>query len=377
MYNRILNENLYSYFNKGKVLILTGCRQCGKTTLVNSLLKEKKLETITRRFNCDNFTDRDLLSDKDLEKLIPLIGNSKLVFIDEGQKVSSIGETLKLLVDHYKTNLQIIVTGSSSINLLTSTQEPLTGRKLVFHLYPLSVQEIYSDKNYLAFLKNMNTGLIYGGYPEVFTQTDIKFKERLLNEICSSYLFKDIFEFQKVKNPMILTRLLKALAFQIGSEVSYNELSKMLGIDKNTVETYIDLLEKSYVIFRLPPYFKNKRKELTKHNKIFFNDLGIRNVLINNFNPPENRNDMGQIWENFLITERIKYCNNNDIRSNFYFWRTYDGAEVDLVEEHKSELKGYEFKWGSKKTSAPSGWLDYENATWNRIEKSNLEGFVF
>lgn len=332
----------------------------------------------TRKFNCDNPTDREFLSNKDLEFLKNLIGKNKVIFIDEGQKVETIGQTLKLLVDYYGKEKQILVTGSSSFNLLDKTQEALTGRKYVYHLFTLSLEEAYSDKNLLLIAKQLEFFLICGNYPEIVKQDSFDEKIKLIREMASSYLYRDILEFQQVKNSNIIANLLKALALQIGNEVSYTELANLLGIDKNTVERYVDLLEKSYIIFRLPPYATNKRKEISKLRKIYFYDLGIRNAVINNFNFLKDRGDVGALWENFVLVERIKFQAYHEIYANNYFWRTYDGAEVDLVEEREGKLVGYEFKWNSKKRKmkVPGLWKKYEKSSYEIITPQNMSEFI-
>ena len=379
MFKRLLIDIVYKKFFKGKVIIITGARQTGKTTLVLELISHYGfINKDIKIFNCDNPTDREMLSAKDVEFLKKLIGRTRLIFIDEGQKVENLGQTLKLLIDHYKDSNQIIVTGSSGINLLYSTQEALTGRKIVYDLYPMSLGELFPDKNRLKILKELEILLIYGSYPEVITSETLDDKRELLQELCSSYLYKDIFEFQQVKNSSILNNLLKALALQTGNEVSYNELSGLIGIDKKTVERYIDLLEKNFVIFRLPPYTKNKRREISKLRKIYFYDLGIRNTIINNFNFLDSRNDVGALWENFLIVERLKYCSYQRIFSNQYFWRTYDGSEVDFVEDRDGRLFGFEFKWGEKfrQPNAPVKWLEYPQSSYQVVTKKNFIDFI-
>lgn len=376
MYKRLLKDQVEQKFFLGKVIIVTGARQVGKTTLSGEILESYPKEQI-RFFNCDNPTDRELLGNKDLEFLKQLIGNARIVVIDEGQKVENIGQTLKLVVDCYKEEKQILVTGSSSINLLSNTQEALTGRKYVFTLYPLSLEEIYPDKNQLTIFKELESLLIFGAYPDIIKQKSFDEKIGLLQELRASYLYKDILEFQQIKDSDTLTKLLKALALQIGSEVSYNELSNLVGIDKKTVENYIDLLEKSYVVFRLSPYTKNKRREISKLRKIYFYDLGIRNAIINNFNFLANRNDAGALWENFMIIERLKYRTYHNVHANQYFWRTYDGSEVDLVEEREGKLFGYEFKWGTqRKTRVPKKWLEYLESSFERITAKDLAKLV-
>ncbi len=371
MYKRILKQNISKKFFKGKILVITGARQVGKTTLSLELIKNIS----DKYFNCDNPTDREQLANKDLEFLRQLIGDSRVIFVDEAQKVENIGETLKLLVDFYKTKKQIIVTGSSSLNLLDQTQEPLTGRKHVYSLFPLSLEEIYPSKDYLKLIKELESLLVFGSYPEVVSKSSFEEKEELLRELASSYIYKDILGFQEVKSPDILVKLLKALALQIGSQVSYNELSKTVGIDKKTIERYVDLLEKNSIIFRLKPFTKNKRREISKLKKIYFCDVGIRNAVINNFNFSDTRKDMGMLWENFIISERMKFRAYHKINADQYFWRTYDGNEIDLVEEKAGKLSGYEFKWNSKKVKKdnPFDWLD----SYKTITKKDLSKFVF
>lgn len=375
MYNRLLKKNLEEKLFQGKAIILTGPRQAGKTTLVSEILKTFSPEEI-RTFNCDNPTDRDFLTQKDLPFLQNLVGNAKIIFIDEGQKVSSIGQTVKLLVDFYKDKKQVFITGSSTFNLLYQTQEALTGRKFVYTLLPLSVQEIFQN-DYLLFLKSIEQMLIFGTYPDVVNQSSFEEKKERIQNLASSALYKDIFEFQKVKDPAILSKLLKALALQIGSEVSLPELSQLIGIDKKTVERYIDLLEQNYVIFRLSPYFSNKRKEISKMKKIYFYDLGIRNALIQNFNFLNERNDVGALWENFLMVERLKYRTYNKKDANQYFWRTFGGTEIDLVEEQAGKLDGYEFKWNKKSANMPPLWSKYQNASYKIISQENVKDFIF
>ncbi|MDO8524669.1 MAG: ATP-binding protein [bacterium] len=372
MYKRLLKEQLKKRFFKGKILIITGARQIGKTTLVNEFQESFKSNEIVF-FNCDNITERENLKNKDLEFLKQLIGNARIIIIDEAQKVEDIGNTLKLLVDYYKTKKQIIVTGSSSINLLDNTQEPLTGRKYVYNLFPLSLEEIYSG-DYLKMLKEIDHLLIFGTYPEVVSQASFAEKKIILRELASSSVYKDILAFQQVKSSDIIYNLLKALALQIGSQYSYLELSNKLGLDKNTVERYVDLLEKSFIIFRLRPFFKNKRKEMSKLKKIYFYDVGIRNAIINDFNSLENRNDVGALWENFIIAERMKYRSYHQIDLEQYFWRSFNKQEVDFIEEKNRKLSGYEIKWGETvKTKKPSLWED----DYKIIHKENLRGFCF
>ncbi len=376
---RIIKESIKNKFFKGKAVILVGPRQVGKTTLSEKILKEYEQNgQSVKRINCDNPTDREILSNRDLEFLMKVIGDADIIFIDEGQKVDTIGQTIKLLVDYYKDKKQVLVTGSSSFNLLDQTQEALTGRKYIFNLYTLSFEELYPKKDFLKISKELETHLIYGNYPDVINSADFTEKRMALEELSSSQLYKDILEFQEVKDSTTIRNLLKALALQIGSEVSYTELSAIVGIDKNTVERYVDLLEKSFIIFRLPPYSKNKRKEISKLRKIYFLDIGIRNAIINNFNTLDMRNDVGFLWENFLMMERMKKREYHNISTDQYFWRTYTQKEIDLVEEREGKLFGYEFKWNTKKIpKAPKDWIEnYENASYEVITPENYLDFI-
>ena len=369
--NRTIEESLKSDFFKGKIIILVGPRQVGKTTLINHIL-ENYSSIIT--FSGDDRKDRNTLAKNSFAFLDNLIGEKKVIFIDEAQKIEEIGNTLKLLVDNYGEEKQIIATGSSSLNLLSNTSEPLTGRKYVYELYPLSVGEIYSQRHPLDIDKELESLLIYGTYPDIY-KGSLKLKENHLTEIIRNYLYKDILELENVKNSSSLDTLLSALALQIGSEVSLSELSNLLNLNLRTVERYIDLLEKNYVIFRLPPYYTNERKVLSKQNKIYFYDLGIRNALINNFNPLSRRNDRGALWENFLIIERMKLNAYTNRYVSKFFWRTYDGAEVDYIEKYADSLDGFEFKW-SKVKNAPKSWLEYTNAKYELINMDNFKKFL-
>ena len=368
---RTIEESIRENFFKGKIIILAGPRQVGKTTLVEHIL-ENYSNIIS--FNGDNRKDGSTLARNDFAFLDKLIGEKEIVFIDEAQKVEEIGNTLKLLVDNYGEKKQIIATGSSSLNLLSNTSEPLTGRKYVYELYPLSVGEIYSQRHPLDLDKELENLLIYGSYPDIYNGS-LEVKEDHLVEISKSYLYKDILELEEVRNSSSIDKLLSALALQIGSEVSLRELSNLLNLHIRTIERYIDLLEKNYVIFRLSPYYTNERKVLSKQNKIYFYDLGIRNALINNFNPLSKRNDRGSLWENFLIIERMKLNTYTNRHVSKFFWRTYDGAEVDYIEKYADSLDGFEFKW-SKVKNAPKSWMEYPNATYQLVNIDNYKEFL-
>jgi len=371
MYKRAILSQISAQLFKGKAVIIVGPRQVGKTTLAGEIIEGASMKWI--KFNCDNPTDREKLNNKDLEQLKILIGENRIIFIDEAQRVETIGQTIKLLVDEYGDKKQIIATGSSSINLLEKTSEPLTGRKRVFRLFPLSVKEIFSDSGLLDLEKKLEELLVFGSYPEIINTSGAEEKIEALVEITSSYLFKDIFEFQEIRNAAILDSLLRALALQIGSEVSYNELANILGIEKKTVERYVDLLEKNFIIFRLPPYAINKRRTISKLHKIYFYDVGVRNAIIGNFNALASRTDAGALWENFVLVERIKFSEYEKIRAGRYFLRTYDGAEIDLVEEKSGKIRGYEFKLGKNRTGKKGSVMGVKYET---ITPENISGFI-
>lgn len=360
--------------NTNKVLIIYGARQVGKTTLAKQIIKELDYETLF--VNADQEKYIDMFSSRDLEKMKSLVSDKELLFIDEAQRIPEIGINLKILIDEMP-RLKIIATGSSSFDLANKVSEPLTGRAWSFTLFSLSAAEIknqYGDFELDNFLENL---LIYGAYPEVFTTINLAQKEELLKEIGRSYLYKDALDLLTIKQARKIKDLLKLLSFQVGFEVSILELANSLDLSRETVEKYIDLLEKSFVIFRLGGFSRNLRKEVTKMDKIYFYDLGIRNMLIDNFKPLKDRNDVGQLWENFLIIERMKILSYRNISASVYFWRTYSGAELDYVEERSGKLFGYEFKYGRKKKRTPKTWLEtYKNSGYEAVNRENWKQFL-
>lgn len=376
IYSRLITPSLVADLFSGKVLELIGARQVGKTTLIKNLPTSLDPKSILW-INADNQADREIFSAQNLESLIPIVSGYKLIVIDEAQRITDVGITAKLLVDHYQKEKQIILTGSSSLHLLDQTSEALTGRKFVHHLYPVSYEEIITKTGILSAKKSLDSLLVYGSYPEILSLESAEDKIRRLQEIQSSYLFRDILEFQSIKNPQILHSLLKALAFQVGSEVSYSNLGNIVGLDVKTIERYIDLLEKSFVLFRLPAFSQHRQREISKNKKIYFYDLGIRNATINNFSPLSNRDDVGRLWENFVIVERLKYRTYHHISSSQYFWRTYDGSEVDLVEEREGKLFGFEIKHQpGKKSLIPTKWSQYKNSDFETVTPSTLSNFI-
>ncbi|MAW94299.1 MULTISPECIES: ATP-binding protein [unclassified Leeuwenhoekiella] len=338
MINRDLELKIEKRFGSGKVILLIGPRQVGKTTLFNKLLKDKDYLFL----NGDDPTVRKILTSPNLEQLKNIIGNYKLVFIDEAQRIEHIGLTLKLITDQLK-DIQVLVSGSSAFELNNYTQEPLTGRKWEYQLFPISWSEFEAHAGYLKAQQQLELRIIYGMYPEVITHFGDE--KEILKQLTDSYLYKDLLSYGGIRKPEILEKLLRALAFQIGSEVSYNELAQLLGIDKKTVASYIDLLSQAYVVFKLPSYSKNLRNEIKTNQKIYFYDTGVRNMIIGDLNPLELRQDKGNLWENFLIAERLKQNAYTGSLAKSYFWRTVSQQEVDYVEEEGGRINAFEFKW--------------------------------
>jgi len=326
-------KNLKKLLSPNKVLVLYGPRRCGKTTLIKKLLEQIRSKKLF--VSGEDITVQNYLSSQSIEKLKNFVGKNKLLVIDEAQKVYKIGLNLKLIVDHIK-DIQVIATGSSSFDLAQDIGEPLTGRKYTLKLFPLSQMEIAQIETRHETEANIEARLIYGSYPEIVITYDNEERQRYLKEIISSYLYKDILELEGIKHSDKLVRLLQLLAFQIGKQISYNELGSQLGISKNTAERYLDLLEKAFVIHKIRGFNRNLRKEISKNPRYYFLDNGIRNALINNFNPITTRDDIGILWENYIVMERIKKQEYDQIISNNYFWRTYEGQEIDLVEERKA-----------------------------------------
>ncbi len=370
--NRQIQERIEKKLFKGKIVIIYGARQTGKTTLVKQIAKKY---ASVEYLNCDEPDIRELLSGKTSTQLKSIINNKKLIIIDEAQRVGDIGITLKLLVDNFP-KVQIIATGSSSFELSNKIVEPLTGRKYEFWLYPFSLKEILSLYQIRDIKRMIEQRVIYGMYPEIVLSS-LKEAEEKLRLISRSYLYKDIFSFDKVRNSDNVIRLLKALALQIGQEVSYNELANLIGISKNTVQSYIQILEQAFIVFRLSPYSKNLRTEIRKKQKIYFWDTGIRNAVINNFNPFEIRQDTGSLWENFIISERLKYLRNIGDERNVYFWRQQKGREIDLIEEKEDDIFAYEIKWGKSRFILPKAFqTNYPKAKFEIITKDNFLSFV-
>ena len=374
MIKREIYKELKSKMFKGKAILLTGPRQVGKTTLLRQLMTDEARENILF-LNCDEPDTLQLLENVNSTQLKNLIGKNHIVLIDEAQKINNIGNTLKLLVDNI-ADVQVIVTGSSAFDLRDRLNEPLTGRKFEFNLYPFSTQELIAAGSATEEKRLLQQRMIYGMYPDIVNNpADAK---SLLFELSNSYLFKDILAYKDVRRPDELNRLLIALALQTGHEVSYNELSKTVGIDKETVERYIDLLEKVFVVFRLGSFSRNLRNELKKSRKIYFYDNGVRNALINNFQPLALRRDVGALWENFMISERKKHISYNAVYTNTYFWRTHAQQEIDYIEEREGQLFAYEFKWNEeRKARLPASFASaYPEHAFELVNPANYLDFI-
>jgi len=343
---RLLQSSLEKRLFKGKAILLFGARQTGKSTLAEVLLSGLNEEWLT--LNGDDADVREILSDTTATKLKVIIGNKKIALIDEAQRIKNIGLTLKLITDQIK-NVQVIATGSSSFELSSQVNEPLTGRKYEFMLFPLSFEEMVMHHGLLEEKRLIEHRMIYGYYPEIVTNPGEE-KERL-KLLASSYLYKDLLMLEQIKKPALLEKLLNALALQVGNEVNYTEIGQLIGSDRKTVEKYIDLLEKAFVIFQLPAFSRNVRNEIKKGKKVYFYDCGIRNAVINNFAPLSTRTDVGALWENFIIVERMKHLKYAENEARHYFWRTTQQQEIDLIEEVDSKLTAFEFKW-NKNTKA-------------------------
>jgi hypothetical protein len=368
MYQREIIKVINKWLASPEIIILIGARQVGKSTLIEMLAKSGNKINI---LNCENPIVADILKSKNINDILSLFGEQNdIVALDEAQDIPEIGKILKLLYDDKRVKHKIIATGSSSFELSNKTGEPLTGRNLKFKLYPLSISEISYNLQWLEMLESLSSLLIYGTYPGIIDLPADKKKKKLLT-LSGDYLFKDIYKFEQVRNPEVLRKLLKALSLQIGNLVSINELASLCSTSTITVERYLDLLEKSFVIFKLGSFSKNLRNELKKSRKYYFFDLGIRNALLNNFIPLEERTDIGGMWENFCIVEYMKTIEYAERNANLYFWRTYDGAEIDLIEEYEGKLYAFEFKWNEKKKATlPKSFSEQYNveafATINR-----------
>lgn len=356
MYKRDLLPLIKGQCFKGKVILLLGARQVGKTTLLKNLINEQNVDDVLF-LNCDEPQNVSLLTNRNMREIQALVGDHRFVVIDEAQRVDNIGLTLKLMVDHLQ-DIQIIATGSSAFELRNRLNEPLTGRKFEYQMFPISTNEIWQTEGYLDVIRLFEHRLVYGSYPDILTHSGDA--RDLLNTLTDSYLYKDILSTDSLRKPDVLDKLLRALAYQVGSEVSYNELAQTVGTDNKTVEKYIDLLEKCYIIFRLNGLSRNLRSELKRAKKVYFYDNGVRNAIIQQFSPIDMRNDMGALWENFFISERMKFNHYSRHYCNTYFWRTNSQQEIDYIEECDGTMTAFEMKWNPKKANVrfPKSFLE-------------------
>ena len=370
MYERYLKERIIKRINSGKAIILIGPRQVGKTTLIREVLKGHDYLF----FDGDDPKTRTLLNQPNTEEIRRIVGKHKYVFIDEAQRIEGIGLTMKIIIDQFK-GVQLFSSGSSSFDLANKLNEPLTGRKWEYRLYPISWEEFENTHGYLHGEQQLENRLLFGLYPDVLNNPGDEVN--ILRNLLNSYLYRDILAQSDLRKPEILDKLVQALALQIGNEVNYSELGQILSVDKNTVSRYIEILEKGFVIFKLGSFSRNVRNEIKTNRKIYFYDNGIRNMIIGNFDPLDIRQDKGALWENFLISERVKQNEYRQSLARKYFWRTKQQQEVDYVEDIGGKIFGYEFKWSEKKSNKlPKTFTDAYNSENKIITRNNFREFV-
>jgi predicted AAA+ superfamily ATPase len=370
MIKRTLSQTIQEKFFKGKAIVLLGSRQVGKTTLIKQLLLDRPYLFL----NGDDPATRDLLERASLSRLKNILGEHNLVFIDEAQRIPDIGLTAKMIIDTFH-GVQLLLSGSSALEINHSTQESLTGRKFEYLLYPISWEEFEAYVGFVEAESQLEERLVFGMYPDVVNHRSEA--REVLQQLTASYLYKDVLSLTGIRKPELLDKLLKALALQLGSEVSYNELARLLEIDKATISRYIDLLEKSFIVFRLNSFSRNQRNEIKQNRKIYFYDNGIRNMVINHLAPLSLRNDKGPLWENFLISERIKAQAYHRIYTQNYFWRTVQKQEIDFIEETDGRLSAYEFKWKiTSRTKLPASFLQHYGAEGKIIDRDSFRDFV-
>lgn len=372
---RTIEKDILAHLNPKRAVIIYGPRQTGKTTLLEKLrerLKNKKIYWI----NGEDRNVREWMSSEQIDTLKNFLGDTEVLMVDEAQLINKIGINLKLIVDHIP-KVQVIATGSSSFELANQVGEPLVGRKWQYILYPFAQMELKKIETLADTKSRLAERLIFGGYPQIIFAKGFDEKKSILESIVDNYLFRDILVMEEIRKSEKLVNLLRLVAFQIGKEVSLRELGAQLGINVSTIERYLDILEKTFVVKRVYGFSRNLRKEISKTSRFYFYDNGVRNALINNFNVLESRDDVGQLWENYLFIERMKKQHYQKIYANNYFWRTYDQKEIDLVEERDGKLYGYEFKWGLKKKRPPALWLKtYKNAEYQVIDRENYLNFI-
>lgn len=371
---RLLEERVRTKILPNKVVLIFGARRVGKTILLRQIID--KFEGKVLLLNGEDLDSVSILKEKSISNYSHILDGVNLLAIDEAQAIPDIGSKLKLIVDEIP-GISVVATGSSSFDLLNKAGEPLVGRSSLFYLTPFSQREIGQVENALETRQNLESRLIYGSYPEVVTMSGYDNKAQYLGDIVNTYLLKDILSIDGLKNSGKMKDLLRLIAFQVGNEVSYDELGKQLGMSKNTVEKYLDLLSKVFVVFRLGGFSRNLRKEVVKAGKWYFYDNGIRNAIIGNFGPVSIRQDVGSLWENYLISERVKQNLNERLNKEFYFWRTYDGQEIDLIEESSDSLTALEFKWGEKTPVVPKAFgIAYPEASFSVVNRDNYFRFL-
>ena len=374
MVKRIIEDKIFNRLATNKVMLIFGPRRVGKTVLIRQLIDRFQGKHLL--LNGEDMDSLTLLESKSISNYKRLLDGIDLLAIDEAQNIPEIGQKLKLIVDEVP-GIKVMASGSSSFDLQNKAGEPLVGRSTQFHLFPFSQAELSQKENMLEIKQNLEDRLVYGSYPEVVNNADYSQKKDYLRDIVNAYLLKDILSIDGLKNSKKMIELLRLVAFQMGNEVSYDELAKQLGLSRNTVEKYLDLLSKVFVIYRLGSYSRNLRKEISKAGKWYFYDNGIRNALIGNYNPIALRDDIGQLWESYLISERIKQSNYSSNNKLFYFWRTYDGQEIDLIEESEGNINAFEFKWGTKTPKAPHAFsTNYPNSNYQIINRDNYLEFI-
>jgi predicted AAA+ superfamily ATPase len=372
MIRRQLQEKVEKQLFGGKAIVLVGPRQVGKTTLVNSMLESKQTKLLF--FDGDDPTVRQLLDEPNTEQIRQLLGDAETVFIAEAQRITNIGLTAKIITDQFKDK-QLILSGSSAFELNSGIQEPLTGRKWTFSLYPVSWKEWQDHLGYLKAEQDLENRLVYGFYPDVLNHATRQ--GEILDELVDSYLYKDILNYAGIRKPDMIQKLVQAISYQVGQEVVYKEIGDLIGLDPKTVSHYIDILEQAFVVFRLPAFSKNLRNEIKKNQKIYFYDNGVRNAVIQAYDPFINRMDKGALWENFLISERLKQLKYAKQRSGMFFWRTKQQQEVDYVEVTGEKISGYEFKWNHKKNIRfPRTFTENYSRDVKGIHRKNFRDFV-
>jgi len=370
MYTRYLSEIIKKRIGSGKAIVVIGPRQVGKTTLIESILETKDYLLL----DGDDPKTRALLTEPNTEEIRTILGKYKFVFIDEAQRIEGIGLTMKIITDRFK-DVQLLTSGSSSFDLSNKINEPLTGRKWEYQLFPISWEEYENHHGYLYAEQQLENRLLYGFYPDVLNNSGDEIN--VLRNLVNSYLYRDILSYSDIRKPEVLDKLVQALALQVGSEVNYSELAQIVNVDKNTISRYIDILQKGYIIFKLSSFSRNVRNEIKTNKKIYFYDNGIRNMIIGNFNPIDLRTDKGALWENFLISERVKQIEYKHSLARIYFWRTKQQQEVDFVEEKSGKIFGYEFKWEKRRNSKlPKTFTETYNAESFVIDRDNFREFV-